>query len=273
MRIREILVNDNYSRLQLKVSAAHPVLAIGSLSCREGPAPTMHRRVAPVGENAFALGDGVNSGPAWRSLGRDGPKLAQVQAPITAGRDSPSPSPSHPARRLWDFSSRQACHLRARPVNTQQPLRSTPNLIEAATLRIWRTQPRFCPSAQHTPPPRHGYTPHFASGQKGKQRLWRFRQQPSSTFPWKQDRAGLTVSGAHRTAWVLSMLGELVCHRHQQPAVCARHGIKRLNQPFDRFTQVHLIGNLGSRRFSLTLEEQLVRFNFQCLGKFFQSCE
>lgn len=78
---------------------------------------------------------------------------------------------------------------------------------------------------------------------------------------------------ARKSCLAPSVLGKLVRHRQQEPAVRAGHRLKRLNQLFNRFTQVHLIGNFGCRRFSLTLEEQLVRFDFQCFGKFFQSRE
>jgi len=79
--------------------------------------------------------------------------------------------------------------------------------------------------------------------------------------------------GAHETNPGHSMLAKLIGHGQQEPAVRARHGVKRLNQPLDRLTQVHLLGHLGRRRLSLTLEEQLVGFDFQCLGEFLQSAE
>jgi len=52
--------------------------------------------------------------------------------------------------------------------------------------------------------------------------------------PSRRNLRKVSATDAHRTAWLLSVLGELVCHRHQQPAVRAGHGIKRLNQPFNR---------------------------------------
>ncbi len=83
----------------------------------------------------------------------------------------------------------------------------------------------------------------------------------------------ITAIGAHKAACVVSVLGKLVSHRKQQPSIRARHRLERLDQPLDRLAQVYLIGDLRRGRLSITLEEQLVGFDFQCFGKFFQSCK
>ena len=81
----------------------------------------------------------------------------------------------------------------------------------------------------------------------------------------------VTTNNRTKQPGVLSVFGELLGHRHQEPAVCARHALKALDQPLDGLSQVHLVRDLGRGRLSLTLEEQLVRLDFQRFGELFQS--
>jgi len=104
------------------------------------------------------------------------------------------------------------------------------------------------------------------------QLIWQFRQCPAPASPLR-GLSRITASGEHETIRAVLVLGELVRHRQQEPPIRARHRLKGLNQPLYRLAQGDLIGNLGRGRLSLTDEKQLVRFNFQSFGKFFQSLE
>jgi len=92
---------------------------------------------------------------------------------------------------------------------------------------------------------------------------WRGTQPPP--FPCR--RRPDDCFARTRPALVLAELGS---HAQEKLAIGARHTFEHLHQPLDRFPRADLFRHLGRTGLALSMKQDLIRFDLQCLGELLQ---